>query len=190
MIGGYLWGYLADQRGRRKVLVVSLAINGLFGGLASLAPWFWLFLLLRFISGIGYVCVCNLGSDDSATNQSSCLPSRIVCPHECVSVADFLHGFLLNAWVQDRVQVVFFFLSPSHYCRVGGSVPVIFSYFSEFMPRLRRGAMISCLATFWMGGNIVAAGGNTWHSWLHESEQNGAGCCILKWPVLKCIMYH
>lgn len=57
MIGGYLWGYLADQRGRRKVLVVSLAINGLFGGLASLAPWFWLFLLLRFISGIGYVCV-------------------------------------------------------------------------------------------------------------------------------------
>lgn len=94
MIGGYLWGYLADQRGRRRVLVVSLAINGLFGGLASLAPWFWLFLLLRFISGIG----------------------------------------------------------------VGGSVPVIFSYFSEFMPRLRRGAMISCLATFWMGGNIVAAG--------------------------------
>lgn len=57
MIGGYLWGYLADQRGRRKVLAVSLAINGLFGALASLAPWFWLFLLLRFISGIGYVCV-------------------------------------------------------------------------------------------------------------------------------------
>lgn len=53
MIGGYVWGYLADQRGRRKVMVVSLAVNGVFGGLASLAPWFWLFLLLRFISGIG-----------------------------------------------------------------------------------------------------------------------------------------
>ncbi|XP_059190520.1 synaptic vesicle glycoprotein 2C [Centropristis striata] len=94
MVGGYLWGYLADQRGRRRVLVVSLAVNGLFGGLASAAPWFWLFLLLRFISGIG----------------------------------------------------------------VGGSIPVIFSYFSEFMPRLRRGAMISALATFWMAGNILAAG--------------------------------
>uniref|UniRef100_A0A3Q2E0V8 Synaptic vesicle glycoprotein 2 n=1 Tax=Cyprinodon variegatus TaxID=28743 RepID=A0A3Q2E0V8_CYPVA len=92
MFGGYMWGYLADLRGRRKVLVVSLAINGLFGGLASLAPWFWLFLLLRFISGV-----------------------------------------------------------------VGGSIPVIFSYFSEFMPRLRRGAMISALATFWMAGNILAA---------------------------------
>ncbi|XP_027884319.1 synaptic vesicle glycoprotein 2B [Xiphophorus couchianus] len=94
MVGGYMWGYLADQRGRRKVLVVSLTVNGLFGGLASVAPWFWLFLLLRFISGIG----------------------------------------------------------------VGGSIPVIFSYFSEFMPRLRRGAMISALATFWMAGNILAAG--------------------------------
>ncbi|XP_047451704.1 synaptic vesicle glycoprotein 2C [Mugil cephalus] len=94
MVGGYVWGYLADQRGRRKVLVLSLTVNGVFGALASLAPWFWLFLLLRFISGIG----------------------------------------------------------------VGGSIPVIFSYFSEFMPRVRRGAMISALATFWMAGNILAAG--------------------------------
>lgn len=108
MVGGYLWGYLADQRGRRRVLIVSLAINGVFGGIASFAPWFWLFLLLRFISGIG----------------------------------------------------------------VGGSVPVIFSYFSEFMPRLRRGAMISALATFWMAGNILAAG-LAWlvipKTWLHFS---------------------
>ncbi|XP_022611618.1 synaptic vesicle glycoprotein 2C-like isoform X2 [Seriola dumerili] len=94
MVGGYMWGYLADQRGRCRVLVVSLTVNGVFGGLASVAPKFWLFLLLRFISGIG----------------------------------------------------------------VGGSIPVIFSYFSEFMPRLRRGRMISALATFWMAGNILAAG--------------------------------
>lgn len=53
MVGGYMWGYLADRRGRRNILVVSLTINGVFGGLASLAPTFWLFLLLRFISGIG-----------------------------------------------------------------------------------------------------------------------------------------
>ncbi|XP_029951656.1 synaptic vesicle glycoprotein 2B-like [Salarias fasciatus] len=108
MVGGYLWGYLADRRGRRRILVVSLMVNGLFGGLSSVAPWFWLFLLLRFISGVG----------------------------------------------------------------VGGSIPVIFSYFSEFMPRLRRGAMISALATFWMAGNILAAG-LAWMvipaSWAHFS---------------------
>nr|XP_005994167.1 PREDICTED: synaptic vesicle glycoprotein 2C-like [Latimeria chalumnae] len=94
MIGGYVWGSLADREGRRKVLILSLTVNGIFGALASLSPYFWLFLLLRFISGIG----------------------------------------------------------------VGGSVPVIFSYFSEFQPRSKRGAMISGLATFWMAGNILAAG--------------------------------
>lgn len=55
-----------------------------------------------------------------------------------------------------QVRIKMYFVS---ICRVGGSVPVIFSYFSEFMPRLRRGAMVSCLATFWMTGNILAAGG-------------------------------
>lgn len=106
MVGGYLWGYLADQRGRCRVLVVSLSVNGIFGGLTCVAPSFWLFLLLRFISGVG----------------------------------------------------------------VGGSIPVIFSYFSEFMPRLRRGAMISALAAFWMAGNILAAG-LAWliipYNWVH-----------------------
>lgn len=106
MVGGYLWGYLADQRGRCRVLGVSLAVNGTFGALASVAPSFWLFLLLRFISGVG----------------------------------------------------------------VGGSIPVIFSYFSEFMPCLRRGAMISALATFWMAGSILAAG-LAWlvipYNWAH-----------------------
>ncbi|XP_072528481.1 synaptic vesicle glycoprotein 2B isoform X2 [Salminus brasiliensis] len=94
MLGGYMWGYLADQRGRQRVLVISLAVNGTFGAVASLAPSFWLFLLLRFFSGVG----------------------------------------------------------------VGGSIPVIFSYFSEFQPKQHRGAMISALATFWMAGNILAAG--------------------------------
>ena len=43
-------------------------------------------------------------------------------------------------------------------CRVGGSMPVIFTYFGEFQPKVRRGQMISVLAMFWMAGNIMAAG--------------------------------
>ncbi|KAL3883756.1 hypothetical protein ACJMK2_029988 [Sinanodonta woodiana] len=94
MVGGYFWGSMADRAGRRSILMWSLTVNGL-GALASSASQvFWLFLLMRFISGIG----------------------------------------------------------------VGGSMPVIFSYFTEFQPKERRGQMISALATFWMGGNIIAAG--------------------------------
>lgn len=41
---------------------------------------------------------------------------------------------------------------------VGGSSPVIFTYYSEFQSKTRRGGMVSALATFWMCGNIIAAG--------------------------------
>ncbi|XP_078286089.1 synaptic vesicle glycoprotein 2C [Rhinoraja longicauda] len=94
MIGGYMWGALADLKGRQRILVLSLTVNGVFGAASSLASNFWTFLVLRFCSGIG----------------------------------------------------------------VGGSLPVIFSYFAEFQPQNRRGCMISALATFWMAGNILAAG--------------------------------
>ena len=53
----------------------------------------------------------------------------------------------------------YFIFFPCHYYfSVGGSIPVIFSYFTEFQPKDRRGMMISALATFWMCGNIIAAG--------------------------------
>lgn len=94
MVGGYFWGALADRSGRRSVLMWSLAVNGLGGLCSSVSQVFWLFLLMRFVSGVG----------------------------------------------------------------VGGSIPVIFTYFTEFQSRSRRGSMISVLATFWMGGNILAAG--------------------------------
>ncbi|XP_064595783.1 synaptic vesicle glycoprotein 2A-like [Liolophura sinensis] len=94
IVGGYFWGSLADKAGRRTVLLGSLTVNGLGGLASSVAQSFWLFLLLRFISGVG----------------------------------------------------------------VGGSIPVIFSYFTEFQPKAKRGMMISVLATFWMFGNIIAAG--------------------------------
>ena len=37
-------------------------------------------------------------------------------------------------------------------------MPVIFAYYTEFQPKDRRGSMISLLATFWMSGNVIAAG--------------------------------
>jgi VNT family MFS transporter (synaptic vesicle glycoprotein 2) len=39
----------------------------------------------------------------------------------------------------------------------GMAFGVIFSYFTEFQPKEKRGMMISALATFWMCGNIIAA---------------------------------
>ena len=55
MIGGYIWGTLADIYGRRYVLLWSLTVNGIGGLSSSLSQSFPVFILLRFISGIGYV---------------------------------------------------------------------------------------------------------------------------------------
>ncbi|XP_075248752.1 synaptic vesicle glycoprotein 2C-like isoform X2 [Convolutriloba macropyga] len=93
MIGGYLWGFLADKNGRRQVLMTSLTVNAFFAIVSSLCQTYWWFLLFRFLSGVG----------------------------------------------------------------VGGSIPVVFSYFAEFQPKQHRGKMISVVAFFWMCGNIVAA---------------------------------
>jgi len=40
---------------------------------------------------------------------------------------------------------------------VGGSIPVVWSYFGEFQPSHRRGAALSVLASFWMVGNVTVA---------------------------------
>lgn len=51
---GYFWGSLADRHGRRTILMGSLTVNGLGGLVSSTSQVFWIFLLARFISGIGY----------------------------------------------------------------------------------------------------------------------------------------
>ena len=53
MVGGYFWGTLADNLGRRKVVIYSLALNGVFGAASAFARAYWLLLVLRFISGVG-----------------------------------------------------------------------------------------------------------------------------------------
>jgi len=40
---------------------------------------------------------------------------------------------------------------------VGGSIPVVWTYFGEFQPANKRGMMLSLLATFWMVGNVSVA---------------------------------
>lgn len=41
---------------------------------------------------------------------------------------------------------------------LGGSGPVIWSYFAEFQPKSRRGSMLSFMAAFWTIGNLFVAG--------------------------------
>ena len=93
MIGGYVWGSLGDTLGRKTVLINAMVVNTVAGFLSSLSQDYYLFMLLRFLSGVG----------------------------------------------------------------VGGSIPVVWTYYAEFQPSSRRGAALSVLASFWMVGNLTVA---------------------------------
>ncbi len=51
--GSFLGGTLADYLGRKKTLGISILSYSLGMALSSFAPTIWLFMLLRFITGIG-----------------------------------------------------------------------------------------------------------------------------------------
>ncbi|XP_063848504.1 synaptic vesicle glycoprotein 2B-like isoform X1 [Scylla paramamosain] len=40
---------------------------------------------------------------------------------------------------------------------VGGSIPLVWAYISEFQPPSKRGAALSIIASFWMVGNVIVA---------------------------------
>ncbi|NXF84620.1 SV2B protein, partial [Eubucco bourcierii] len=93
MVGAVLLGGLADKLGRKKCLIISLAINAAFALLSSFVQGYGFFLFCRLISGLG----------------------------------------------------------------IGGSLPIVFAYFSEFLSREKRGEHLSWLCMFWMIGGIFAS---------------------------------
>ncbi|XP_065912696.1 synaptic vesicle glycoprotein 2C-like [Dysidea avara] len=52
-VGDFVWGVLADIAGRRATMILSLSMNGLAGFLSGVAPNYPIFVILRFIGGIG-----------------------------------------------------------------------------------------------------------------------------------------
>ncbi|XP_055048538.2 synaptic vesicle glycoprotein 2B [Misgurnus anguillicaudatus] len=93
MLGAFIWGGLADKVGRRKCLIIVLAMNCISAFFSSFAQGYGFFLFFRLFSGIG----------------------------------------------------------------IGGSVPIVYSYFSEFLQMDKRGEHLSWLCMFWMMGGIYAS---------------------------------
>ena len=93
LLGGWVWGSLADRLGRKTCLMLALFTNSVGGIMAAFVGSYHGMLLCRFVAGLG----------------------------------------------------------------VGGSIPVIFTYFIEFLPTAQRGQFMVYLAWFWMVGAIFTA---------------------------------
>jgi len=72
-------------------------------------------------------------------------------------VAMFLNAFSGFASSLCQEKISFIVLRLISGLGVGGSIPIVWAYFGEFQPKSKRGAMLSCLATFWMIGNVTVA---------------------------------
>ncbi|XP_063705657.1 synaptic vesicle glycoprotein 2B-like [Culicoides brevitarsis] len=51
MIPAYMWGYLADTKGRKKIMLFSLFCSNVAAVCSSVAPTFTVFLICRFVVG-------------------------------------------------------------------------------------------------------------------------------------------
>lgn len=51
VVGSYIWGCLADTKGRKIVLIATLLMDGIVGVASSFVQYFWVFLIFRFFNG-------------------------------------------------------------------------------------------------------------------------------------------
>jgi len=73
-------------------------------------------------------------------------------------VISFMNGFCIVASSFSQSYEWFMLFRFLNGAALGGSGPVIWSYFAEFQPKSKRGSMLSFMAAFWTFGNLFVAG--------------------------------
>lgn len=106
MLGGYLWGSLADWYGRRKMLSFSLAFNAIFGILSGISPNYTILILSRFLSGIGAggslpVCFTYFGEFQQVNKRGAMISALAMC----WMVGNLLSGLLAYFLLPDSEYI-------------------------------------------------------------------------------------
>jgi MFS family permease len=72
LLGAFVFGYLTDRLGRKKLFLVTLGWYTVFTVLSALSVNFWMFVIFRFLTGMG------IGGEYSAINSAvdELIPAR------------------------------------------------------------------------------------------------------------------
>ena len=116
LFGGLLAGPMSDTSGRRKVLLVALAIMSIFSVLTAFANAPWSVILCRFLTGLGIgaglPCVSALVAEHSSSNYRGFYSNYA----DSMWTVGFIYGAFL-AWLfldgQDPIWRVVFLLGIS-----------------------------------------------------------------------------
>ena len=116
MIGALVFGPVADRFGRRTVIIVSVAVFGLFALLTAMARSLEMLLLLRFLTGLGLGGA--MPNVIAITSEYS--PARLRATMITVMFCGFPLGAVIGGFVGARMIPAFGWKSSSisaAYCR-------------------------------------------------------------------------
>ncbi|XP_036143311.1 synaptic vesicle glycoprotein 2B [Monomorium pharaonis] len=98
LIGTYIWGCLADIKGRKIVLITTLLMDGIVGILSSFAQYFWIFIIFRFFNGFATLGTLGTCFPYLGEFQPTKFRERYLCWMEMFSVAGLI-VLPLIAWL-------------------------------------------------------------------------------------------
>jgi MFS family permease len=128
MVGAFLFGYLADRFGRKRLFLATLLMYSLFTMLSALSPNYVSLMLFRFLTAIG------VGAEYSAVNSAI---SEFIPPKDRGKI----NGLVMNFWpvgamLAALVNLLFInLLAPDIGWRVGFAFGGIAALFIVWMRR-------------------------------------------------------
>lgn len=79
VIGSYIWGCLADTKGRKIVLIATLLMDGIVGVVSSFVQYFWIFLVFRFFNGFAVTGAMGICFPYLGEFQPTKYRERVLC---------------------------------------------------------------------------------------------------------------
>lgn len=101
-VGALVFGLLADRIGRKWVFIITLLLFSIASGLSALSTTLWMFLILRFIIGMG------LGGE---LPVASTLVSETVAPERRGKIIVLLESFWAYGWL--AAALISYFVIPN-----------------------------------------------------------------------------
>lgn len=120
-VGAFLFGMMADRTGRKFVLILTLLLFSIAGGLSALATGLGIFLILRFFIGMG------LGGE---LPVASTLVSESVPAEKRGRTVVLLESFWAGGWIV--ASLIAFFIIPEYGWRIAlliGALPAFYAIY-------------------------------------------------------------
>ncbi|WP_305926922.1 MFS transporter [Bacillus mycoides] len=150
-VGALLFGILSDKIGRKSVFIITLLLFSIGSGLTALTTTFAMFLVLRFLIGMG------LGGE---LPVASTLVSESVEAHERGKIVVLLESFWAGGWL--IAALISYFVIPKYGWEVAmvlSAVPALYALYlrwnlpdsPRFQKVAKRPSIIENIKSVWSG---------------------------------------